>query len=100
MRLLTYFMRVTFICVGVLLLMVISDLINPQNEVKAVAAPSFTIQPEETLDEIRARRAEAEDVNGPWHHEQFENEVAFNLDIDSGKVTQEQFNQRYGTSQK
>ena len=100
MRLLRHFFLITLIMVGVLLLMVLRDIINPPREFKPTLKPAFVIYPErETIEEIRARRAAEEDVNGPWHREQFETEVAFNLGIDTSEVAQEQFNERYSNPQ-
>ena len=99
MRLLRYFFAVIMMIVGVLFLMVLRDIITPPRHVETSLEPAFVIHPEETIDEIRARRAAEEDVNSPWHREQFETEVAFNLGIDTSEVTEEQFNERYSNPQ-
>ncbi len=81
MRLLRYFFQVTLIIVGVLMLMVLRDIINPPREINVVIEPAWVVYPE---DDIRHRDNSAYVV-----------EVAFNLGIDPSEVTQEQFNERY-----
>lgn len=85
----------TFLIVaGVLLLMVISDLINPHREIEVVIEPDFIVYPE--LGEAKAKLREWDNDSSDWHTEQWENEVAFNLGIDTSEVTEEQVTQRYG----
>ena len=86
MNILRHFLRVTLIVAGVLLLMVINDLINPHREIEVVIDPAFIVYPKD-------------DIGNP-ENSAYVVEVAFNLGIDTSEVTQEQFNQRYGTSQK
>lgn len=81
MRLLRYFFKVTLMVAGVLLLMVISDLVNPPKGIEVTIDPTFVVYPED-------------DIRNP-DNDEFVNEVAFNLDIDRDSVTQEQFNDRY-----
>ncbi len=80
MTLFKYFASVVLIVVGVLLLMVINDLINPYKPIEVKIESDMFIYP-------------VGDIRNP-ENQPFILEVAFNLGIEPENVTQEMFNQR------
>ena len=89
MTLFKYFARAVLIAVGVLMLMVISDLVRPQKEIKIKLDPAFVIYPED-------------DILNPENHENVV-EVVFNMGENPWDMApdtllikiEEQFNERY-----
>lgn len=73
------------VMVGVLLLMVISDLVRPYKPIEITIEPDMVILPEIAWED---------DINNP-DNQPYVLEVAFNLGIDVDSVTQAQFNDRY-----
>lgn len=82
------------IMVGVLLLMVVSDIINPQT-IEVTITPDMVVLPEmQAAPNITPEVAWEDDINNP-SNQPFVLEVAFNEGIEVDNVTQAQFNARY-----